>query len=413
MRRRPSGRDRLFPQGTAFAATFDTAAVFRAAVVIADESRAMQTHVPNRTVEYRSGASSVINIARDPRWGRVPETYGECPTLTGLIALGFNKGLLGFASESATAPPPVLKVLPVIRHLGAYAGPERIRFRFDALVTEPDLRLTYLPAWKRLVAGRAVAGAMSAISALNGEPGITHKTLLTDTLKTAWGFDGFVLSDCDTFPALLTTWKWAASAAQGAAAALLSGGDINCGPGYAALANATRLRYVSKVAVRAAARRALRMRMRVGALQPPQTDPWRVNAAPLSSVGGAANGAVSDRIVAGGTVLLYHTPGSLPIFHPTATTRPPLAFRTRRRRRKRRRRRPPFASRSSARRRTTLGSRRTRTTARRGGAARRRPRRAHAAAARELAPMGGRRGDARRRGGGGPRGGRCGWRAGR
>ena len=303
----------VFPQGTGFAASFDTELAFKSGVAISDESRALQHHVPNRTVDYRSGASSVINIARDPRWGRVPETYGECPSLTAALAIAFNKGLLGFSSSTSAQPPQVLKTLPVIRHLGAYAGPESTRFSFDALVTEPDMALTYLPAWRKMVAAGALAGAMSAISALNGVPGIAHASLLTGTLKDQWGFDGYVISDCDTLPALISQWQVAVSPEQAAALALRAGGDINCGPGYASLYNATaRLGLLQKSAVAAAARRALRMRMRVGDLQPPHTDPWR-GAVDLSVVGSAEHARLVDDLVAGGTVVLHHRPGTLPL----------------------------------------------------------------------------------------------------
>ena len=303
----------VFPQGTGIAASFDPALVFAAGVAISDESRAMQT-VSNRTVEYRTGASSVINIARDPRWGRVAETYGECPRLTGRIAVAFNKGLLGFSSyNDASSPPPrVYKTLPVIRHLGAYAGPEVGRFAFDAMVTETDLNLTYLPAWKALVEAKAIAGAMSAISAVNGMPGIAHTSLLTSKLRTEWGFDGFVLSDCDTFPALITQWQWASSPEQASAVALAAGNDANCGPGFAALRNASRLGMTSRVRIAAAARRVLRLRLRVGDLQPPSTDPWRARTN-LSVVGCHTHAVLVDELVAAGTVLLHHTPGTLPL----------------------------------------------------------------------------------------------------
>lgn len=303
----------VFPQGTGFAASFDTELVFKSGVAISDESRAMQHRVPNRTVDYRSGASSVINIARDPRWGRVAETYGECPSLTAALAIAFNKGLLGFASATSTKAPKVLKTLPVIRHLGAYAGPESIRFSFDALVTEPDMALTYLPAWRKMVAAGALSGAMSAISALNGVPGIAHASLLTETLKGRWAFDGYVISDCDTFPGLISQWHLSASPEQAAALSLRAGGDINCGPGYASLYNATaRMGLLQRSEVAAAARRALRMRMRVGDLQPPHTDPWR-GAADLSVVASKEHGQLVDELVAGGTVVLHHAPGTLPL----------------------------------------------------------------------------------------------------
>ena len=65
--------------------------------MIAAESAALQHNLnQSRHVDYRTGASSVINIAVHPGWGRVPETYGECPLLTGDVALALNKGLMGY-----------------------------------------------------------------------------------------------------------------------------------------------------------------------------------------------------------------------------------------------------------------------------------------------------------------------------
>jgi hypothetical protein len=91
----------VLPQGTGLAATFDAALAFSAGVVASDESRALQTHVPNRTVEYRSGASSVINIARDPRWGRVPVRRRGAPTYSRRrSSINTNPMLLQFSLRS-------------------------------------------------------------------------------------------------------------------------------------------------------------------------------------------------------------------------------------------------------------------------------------------------------------------------
>jgi hypothetical protein len=171
------------PQGTGMAATWDADLVFRAGVMASDESWGIRNGFPGGAAiaDYRTGASSVINILRDGRWGRAPETYGECPILTGATAVAFNKGLMGYASLNASRREygERVKVVPTVRHFVAYAGPDSGRFSFDAVVGEDDLRLTYLPAWEALVRNDAVAGVMSAISALNSIPSAVHKSLLT------------------------------------------------------------------------------------------------------------------------------------------------------------------------------------------------------------------------------------------
>ena len=88
----------VLPQGTGWAASWNTELTFRAGQAIADESLAIQYHFPgsvSKTVDYRTGASAVINLVRDGRWGRVPETYGECTHLTAELATALNRALMG------------------------------------------------------------------------------------------------------------------------------------------------------------------------------------------------------------------------------------------------------------------------------------------------------------------------------
>lgn len=177
----------VFPQGTGVAATFDLPLVFSMGEAIAAESRALQSRFDRRK-EYRTGASSVINIARDGRWGRVAETYGECPALTGRTAIALNKALLGFRSPSNRTRPAVYKTIPVTRHFAAYAGPDRGRFQFDAQVGAEDLFLTHLAAWREMLDEGALPVVMSAISAVNGAPGIANEHLLNGERGRCYGF---------------------------------------------------------------------------------------------------------------------------------------------------------------------------------------------------------------------------------
>jgi beta-glucosidase len=226
------GASTQLPQGTGVAATWNADLVFAAGAAVGDESRGYANGFPGgaQLADYRTGASSVINILRDGRWGRAPETYGECPVLTGEIAVAFNKGLMGFAQRNATSrPSEAIKVLPVVRHFVAYAGPDSSRFSFNAEVSEDDLRLTFLPAWRRRAAEGALRGGLIAISALNSIPSAAHKSLLTGMLRGEWGWDGFVISDCDTISAISEDFHFTSSVEQAAAAALQAGGDLNCG----------------------------------------------------------------------------------------------------------------------------------------------------------------------------------------
>lgn len=304
------------PQGTGMAATWDADLVFRAGVMVSDESWGIQNGFPGGAAiaDYRTGASSVINILRDGRWGRAPETYGECPFLTGSTAVAFNKGLMGYPSLNATTREfgEYIKVLPTMRHMVAYAGPDNGRFTFNAVVNEDDLRLTYLQAWAALVRAGAIGGVMSAISSLNSIPSAAHKSILVDYLKGELGFGGFVISDCDTISQISTDFQYTASVEQAVAAALQGGGDINCGPEYALLNNATEDGLVSEAKdVDPAVLRALTMRVMTGDLDP-ASSPTPYSTIPYSVVNSLAHQALARQIVAASVVLLANDGQALP-----------------------------------------------------------------------------------------------------
>ena len=86
-----------------------------------------------------------INIFRDPRWGRGHETYGECPYLTARLGVAFCRGLQG-------DDPRYLKLVATPKHFAVHSGPEALRHSFDAVVSEKDLRETYLPAFEACIA---------------------------------------------------------------------------------------------------------------------------------------------------------------------------------------------------------------------------------------------------------------------
>mmetsp|Transcript_63266 Transcript_63266/g.120693 ORF Transcript_63266/g.120693 Transcript_63266/m.120693 type:complete len:791 (+) Transcript_63266:78-2450(+) len=303
-----------FPQGTGIAATFNKELIFSMGVAIGDESLALNNHFPNKNVEYRTGASSVINIARDPRWGRVPETYGEDPLLTAEIALSLNKALMGYASRNATTPKygaDRWKVLPVIRHFVGYAGPDAGRFNFDAVINEDDLNYTYLYAWKRLVEGHAIGGVMSAISALNGVPSACNREMLTNVLRNQWGYDSYVTTDCDTITAISDNFHYVSTVEEAVAVALRSGGDLNCGPEYSLLENSTLAGFDKEQDIDRAVQRLLYARGRTGALDPVSEDPYA--SIPLSVVDSPPHRLLARRVIAESVVLLKNEGQTLPL----------------------------------------------------------------------------------------------------
>src|ERR1035437_1627993 len=176
-----------------------------------------------------------LNIFRDPRWGRGQETYGEDPYLTGAIAVEFIKGIQG-------DDPNYMLSMACAKHYAVHSGPEADRHRFDATPPERDLYETYLPQFERAVREGHVGGVMGAYNSLNGVPCCANSFLLDDLLRKQWGFDGYVVSDCD---AIHDIWRpqpqhhhYVRTPEEAAAAAVKAGCDLCCGGDYNALVRA-------------------------------------------------------------------------------------------------------------------------------------------------------------------------------
>ena len=121
-----------------------------------------------------------INIFRDPRWGRGHETYGECPYLTARLGVAFCRGLQG-------DDPNYLKVVATPKHYAVHSGPEGLRHSFDAVVSEKDLRETYLPAFEACITEAKAESIMAAYNRTNGEPCSGSPTLLGKILRERVG----------------------------------------------------------------------------------------------------------------------------------------------------------------------------------------------------------------------------------
>jgi beta-glucosidase len=189
-----AGYATVFPQAIGMAASWDPALMREAGEVIATEFRAkyLQARDADGGSEWYRGLtvwSPNINIFRDPRWGRGQETYGEDPWLTSRLAVGFIQGLQG-------PDPAYFKTIATAKHFAAHSGPESNRHREDVHPTAHDLEDTYLPAFRATVTEAKVQSVMCAYNAVNGIPACASGELMEQHLRRAWGFKGFVVSDC-------------------------------------------------------------------------------------------------------------------------------------------------------------------------------------------------------------------------
>jgi beta-glucosidase len=210
-----------------------------------------------------------INIFRDPRWGRGQETYGEDPYLTSEIGIEFVKGIQGDDTNYMLA-------MACAKHYAVHSGPERDRHRFDAVVSDRDLYETYLPQFERVVREGRVAGVMSAYNSVDGVPCSANSFLLDDLLRKQWGFEGYVVSDCD---AIRDVWgrqqhHYVNTPEEAAAAAIKAGCNLCCGGDYNSLERAVQQGLVTEKEIDAALYHTLWTRFRLGLFDPADKVPY-------------------------------------------------------------------------------------------------------------------------------------------
>lgn len=265
-----NGRATVFPQVIGLGATWNRALVQRVADTIADEARAKHhtALAAGRHGQYQGLTfwTPNINIFRDPRWGRGQETFGEDPFLTGELGASMVRGLQG-------NDPRYLKTAACAKHYAVHSGPEQERHGFDACPTPKDLHETYLPAFEKLVA-TGVEAVMGAYNRTLGEPCCGSKFLLGDVLRSRWGFQGHVVSDCGAIDDFHRHHHVTTDAASSAALAVKNGCDLNCGCTYNDLVVAVQQGLITEAEIEVSVRRLLATKFKLGLFDPPAQVPW-------------------------------------------------------------------------------------------------------------------------------------------
>ncbi len=270
------GRFTVFPQSIAMAATWDTALMYRVATAISDEARSRwneQDKGKKQTAVFSDLLtlwSPTINMARDPRWGRTAETYGEDPYLTSRFSVAYIKGLQGNDKK-------YIKVVATPKHLAAN-NEENNRLAANAIISEKTLREYYLPAFKSSIVEAKAQSIMSAYNKVNWIPATANRWLLTDVLRKEWGFDGFVVSDCGAACNIFSTHHFTGSYEEAAAAAVKAGMDLECSGGCSLIKNylkpAWQKHLVTDDEINYAVKNVLRARFRLGLFDKDGTNPY-------------------------------------------------------------------------------------------------------------------------------------------
>ena len=265
-----SGYATVFPQSITIANSWDEGLMFNVANAISDEARAKYNEFQRRgkrgIYQGLTFWSPNINIFRDPRWGRGHETYGEDPYLTGRMGYEFVRGMQG-------DDPRYLKTVATAKHYAVHSGPEPLRHSFNALVSESDLRETYLPAFRTLVVDAGVYSVMGAYNMFRGYPCCANP-ILYGILRNEWGFKGYIVSDCGAISDFYRFNGFAKDATQAAAEALKAGTDLECGSDYKNLKAAVDKGLLTEEDINTAVKRVFTARFRLGMFDPDEMVPY-------------------------------------------------------------------------------------------------------------------------------------------
>ncbi|PYX95275.1 MAG: beta-glucosidase, partial [Acidobacteria bacterium] len=267
-----------YPEPIGLAATFDAPGIHTMAGQIGIEGRIK--HVQNAR-EGHTGImggldfwSPNLNIFRDPRWGRGQETYGEDPFLTGQMGVAYVTGLQG-------DDPKYYLAIATPKHYAVHSGPEPTRHFADVDVSKHDQVDTYQPAFRAAVVEGKAGSVMCAYNAINGQPACANEYLLQDQLRGKWGFQGYVVSDCDAVRDVAANHRYRPTQAQGAAISVIRGMDNECvtftsrfgDPVEKAYIDAVQQGYLPESVLDTALIRLFTARIKLGMFDPPDMVP--------------------------------------------------------------------------------------------------------------------------------------------
>lgn len=269
-----------FPEPIGLAATFDVPRIHEMATAIGTEGRIKHAQ------DERAGHSNIfegldfwapnVNIFRDPRWGRGQETYGEDPFLSAHMAVAFVTGMQG-------DDPHYFRVISTPKHYAVHSGPEPTRHFADVDISKHDQEDTYLPAFRAAVVEGHAGSVMCSYNAVNGEPACANQFLLQHTLRGAWQFQGYVVSDCGAVLDIFSGHRYRPTQPQASAISLERGMDNECvdfieevkdNHDYKPYIEAVLQGYLSESKVDTALIRLFTARIRLGMFDPPAMVPY-------------------------------------------------------------------------------------------------------------------------------------------
>ena len=256
----------VFPTALSQAATFDRNVLFRMGEAMGAEIRAQGAHV---------GYGPVIDIAREPRWSRMEETFGEDPTLAGILASEVVRGMQGDLNLNGEVRNDGNHVYSTLKHFAAYGIPEGGLNGEMASVGERTLLSEYVPQFKRTVEA-GVGSIMTSYNMIDGVPCTSNRHLLTEVLRDTWGFKGAIYSDLQSIEGVAQTHHCAENWEEAGALAVNAGVDIDLeGNSYQYLRHAIETGKASEADLDRAVSKVLTLKFNLGLFENPYVDAKR------------------------------------------------------------------------------------------------------------------------------------------
>ena len=283
----------VYPSSMSQASTFNKDLIFRMGTAIGLEARSQGANV---------GYGPVLDIAREPRWSRVEETFGEDPYLTGILGTAFVQGMQGTDYTDGK------HVYATLKHLAAYGVP---RGGHNGNMADIGLRALldeYLPGFQRAVEVGKAATVMTSYNTIDGVPCTSNTYLIDNLLRKQWGFEGFVYSDLASIDGI-AGGHVAKDLTDAAIQSIEAGTDMDLGArAYATLTQAVKEGKVKESYLDRAVANVLRLKFKMGLFENPYVKPEVAK----KVVNSEAHRQIAREVAREGTVLLKND-GLLPL----------------------------------------------------------------------------------------------------
>ncbi|HBF35858.1 MAG TPA: hypothetical protein DDW50_00880 [Firmicutes bacterium] len=224
-----------YPIDLSVASSWDPELMYREAVMVSDEDREV---APSNYLNL-DFYSPTVNLARDPRWGRNDESYGEDPFLAAQIASQFVNGLQGKNMDGSLIDSQgYYKAIATLKHYTAN-NCEANRLNGSADMDDRTLREYYTAVFKGIIKQAQPGSVMSSYNSINGIPSPANLYLIDTLLRQSWGFNGYMTSDCDAVYEITAGHNWTppgwsrpVTIPERMAFAITAGEDLDCNAGY-------------------------------------------------------------------------------------------------------------------------------------------------------------------------------------